>query len=125
MMMSSVPARAIEPIPIPAPVLSPNERVVAYTPRLFSGPAPPPLPPCEEPLPWEKRKMAQERQLRDLEQKVSVFVSVFLVLAVVHSLTSLLLSSLISLFIHLFIRVENGVRREEETGYVEAIEVIW
>jgi hypothetical protein len=37
--------RTMEPIPVPAPTLKPNETVVPYTPMVYQGPAPGALPP--------------------------------------------------------------------------------
>lgn len=37
--------RGIEPIPVPAPTLKPQEKVVPYTPLVYQGAAPPALAP--------------------------------------------------------------------------------
>lgn len=39
--------KVIEPIPVPHPLLNTGEELVQYTPFVFKGNAPEPLPPCE------------------------------------------------------------------------------
>lgn len=42
--MSEAPK--IEPIPVPYPILNEGEELVLYTPFVYKGVAPDPLPPC-------------------------------------------------------------------------------
>jgi len=62
--------RQVEPIPIPAPALNPGETVIAYTPHIYQGNSPVPLPPCGEPLPWEKRNLEEQRRQKEYAEKV-------------------------------------------------------
>jgi len=64
--------RQVEPIPIPAPALTPEEAVLPYTPHVYQGNPPAALPPSAEPLPWQKRQLEDQRRQKEYEEKQKV-----------------------------------------------------
>lgn len=76
--MEKVKAQNIRPIPIPQPCLNEGEEMVAYTPYVYKGSAPDPLPSSEEvevekQTYYENKKIELEEKKKEAESSGSFF----------------------------------------------------